>query len=268
MYIRCAVAYDGTDYRGFQYQPNAPSIQEELEVALGKIVTLQSRIVGAGRTDTGVHARGQVVAVHVSWRHDVAMLQRAWNAKLPPSIHVYNVCEALPDFHPRFSALHRTYSYTVRHLTSDVNRVRSPLTDRYALFERRQLDVDTMQRAARFLIGEHDFATFGQPTQGESTTRHLLLAEWAISSSQAELYAGLCDEEPTRTLVFTVRASGFLRRMVRNLVGSLLEVGRGRWSSEHVAYILKQKDRALSAAPVPPQGLVLERVDYPHVQIR
>lgn len=234
-------------------------------MALGKVAVLRSRILGAGRTDTGVHARGQVVATHVSWRHDMSTLQRAWNAKLPPSIHVYNVCEALPDFHPRFGALHRTYSYTIRHLTSDANWVRSPLTDRYALFERRHLDVDAMQSASHLLIGEHDFATFGQPTQGESTIRHLLLAEWAVTSLHAELYEGLCNTEPTQTLVFTVRASGFLRHMVRNIVGSLLEVGRGRWSSEQIAYILKQRDRSLSAAPVSPRGLVLECVGYPHM---
>lgn len=258
------VAYDGTDYHGFQVQTGVPTIQGELESALNSFTTLEGRVVGSGRTDTGVHAVGQVVAATIVWRHSIEKLQQAWNAHLPKPISVVRMGIVPVGFHPRFSALRRTYRYTIRS-AGEENRLvrRSPLTDRYALFVRSGLDLNAMDAAAQFLVGEYDFATFGQPTQGEKTVRCVTQAKWQVVESDL----AMLQPFPGPQLVFTITANGFLRRMVRNIVGSLLEVGRGRWKPEDLKVALKKADRYFSAPPAPPNGLVLERVDYPNTML-
>ena len=257
-YVCALVAYDGTAYHGFQYQANAPSIQGVLEAALDRFAKRTDRVVGAGRTDAGVHASGQVVAVHVEWRHGLDRLQRAWNVNLPADVTVRHVCAARASFHPRFSALSRSYRYTVVHGSTETVHAgahRSPLTDRFALYEPRVLDVAAMEAATGLLIGSHDFAAFGQPTHGESTIRTVFYAGWRKSDEHAG-YPGTC-------LVFTITANAFLRRMVRSVVGCLLAVGRGEWSAEQLALVLSAGERSRSAPPVAAQGLVLEQVTYP-----
>ena len=263
-YVSALVAYDGSAYRGFQYQSNAASIQCELEAALDQVAERVGRIAGAGRTDAGVHASGQVISVHVSWRHDLAALQRAWNVHLPDGITVRRLVEVPEEFHPRYSALSRTYRYTVRQANAEgVARAprRSPLTDRFALYEVRPLEIAAMQQAAQVLVGSHDFATFGQSPQGESTVRMVYAADWQVVR---ETLTPLGDY-PGERLVFTVTANAFLRQMVRCFVASLLAVGRGEWSVEDVAQALAAANRSRSAPPAPPQGLVLEKVTYPAV---
>ncbi len=263
-YVGALVSYDGTNYQGFQYQPHGPSVQGTLEAALDEFVQRDSRVSCAGRTDTGVHANGQVVSVWVTWLHGLKSLQRAWNVHLPRDVVVRGVCEAPAGFHPRFSAIERTYRYTVWHHPSrDVMAVphRWPLTDRYALFETRPIDVAAMNEAAAVLIGEHDFATFGKPTKGESTTRLVRVAEWQeVKDSLPSL-----SMYPGRKLVFTITANAFLRTMVRRLVGTLLTVGRGEWKVADVERALAARNSNESAPPAPPQGLVLENVTYPGV---
>lgn len=258
----CAlVAYDGTAYHGFQAQANASTIQGTLETALDRFAARTDRVVGAGRTDAGVHASGQVVAVHLQWRHGLDQLQRAWNVHLPKDVVVRQLREAKTGFHPRFSASSRTYAYTVVQGQAESRRVaaqRSPLVDRFALYETRALDTTAMQAAADLLVGCHDFGAFGQPTQGEITIRNVLEARWTCEAANASLYPG-------RRLVFTITASGFLRQMVRNLVGCLLAVGRGEWSAAQLAQVLVARDRSRSAPPAAARGLVLERVTYPAV---
>ena len=252
------VSYDGTDFHGFQVQAGVPTIQGALEDALARTCPLRSRVAGAGRTDTGVHARGQVVAVEVEWRHSLDALQKAWNVRLPRSVVVRNVVDAPDGFHPRFSAQQRTYRYTV--LEGDRSTLgRSPLTDRFALYVPQPLLLEAKQAAAAMLVGEHDFATFGQPTQGESTVRRIVEAEWQVVTDSLTRF----HQWPERRLVFTVTANGFLRTMVRSLVGTLLAVGRGEWSLERMADALAAADRSLSAPPAAPNGLVLEQVVYP-----
>lgn len=263
LYVAALVAYDGTDFHGFQLQPNVPTVQAALEVALQACSGEACRIVGSGRTDTGVHANGQAVAVHVPWRHSLRDLQRAWNAHLPPSVTVRRLRLAPGCFHPRFSALHRTYRYTV----FDQPDVRieeplprhSPLIERFALYVRQELDWNAMNVGAQYLVGEHDFATFGQPPQGEQTVRYLYHAEWQAVQANLPLF----DSYAGRQLVFTVTANAFLRQMVRNLVGTLLAVGSGQWSPDAVQAALHAKDRRRCAPPAPPHGLVLEKVLYP-----
>lgn len=263
----CAlVAYDGTDFRGFQWQANAPSIQRALEAGLEKLTGHFCRVHGSGRTDAGVHAHGQVIGVTVPWKHSLDVLCQGWNRYLPKAIVVRQVVVAPMGFHPRFSATARTYRYTVYHpVTGALENVqRFPLFERFALVEKSPLDVEAMNQAAALLIGEHDFATFGQPTQGESTVRRVDGLHWTVEiGSLARL-----DSPQLQRLVLTVTANGFLRRMVRNLAGTLLEVGRSKWDLADVHAALVAKERSRSAPPVPPNGLVLERVDYseyPHL---
>ncbi len=260
--IVALVAYDGTDYYGFQIQEGVPTIQGVLEEALAACTGHFARITGSGRTDTGVHARGQVVSATVTWRHSLEALQRAWNSHLPQAVLVRRVVAAPPGFHPRFSAVRRTYRYTIHQpMTLDQPALlgRFPLVDRFSLVEPRPLDLAAMNQAAAFLVGEHDFATFGQPPQGESTVRRIFQAEWRpVRCDLPSL-----DPHPLQQVVFTVTANAFLRRMVRNLAGTLLEVGRGRRSPEEVRQALEGQQRELSAPPAPARGLVLERVQYP-----
>jgi len=259
----CAlVAYDGTAYHGFQYQRGVSTVQATLEAALQAFTEISTRVVGSGRTDRGVHANGQVVSVQVAWRHTVEDLQRAWNAHLPATIVVRKLQIAPSGFHPRFSAMSRTYRYTVfcaAGLGGKSAPRRSPLTDRFALYELRTLNLDKMCQASAYLIGQHDFATFGQPPQGESTVRQLYEADWQVVKTSLPLlgaYSGAC-------FVFTVTANAFLRQMVRNLVGTLLEVGLGNWTPEDVQLALVARERSRCAPPAPAHGLVLETVQYP-----
>jgi tRNA pseudouridine38-40 synthase len=258
--VAALVAYDGSGFLGFQVQPGVPTIQGALEDALSTFTTLHGRVVGAGRTDTGVHARGQVVSARVAWSHTFADLQRAWNAHLPPSISIRRAVQAPQDFHPRFSASSRTYRYTVvQNGTGATFAPRhSPLIERMALFERAKLDLDNMQKAARALAGTHDFATFGSAPQGDNTVRTVLCSQWDdLQSSLSPLEA-----EADRTLVYTITANAFLMHMVRRLVGSMLEVGRGVRSLDQFISDLAACNSSRSAAPAPPIGLVLERVNY------
>jgi tRNA pseudouridine38-40 synthase len=264
-YVSALVAYDGSAYHGFQYQANAASVQCELEAALDRVAKRGGRVAGAGRTDAGVHASGQVIAVHVHWQHSLPALQRAWNVHLPDAITVRNVQTAPEGFHPRHSAVSRTYRYTVWQGPGDVREAvelaprRSPLTDRFALYEVRPLDLAAMQEAALCLAGNHDFAAFGRPPQGESTVRTVYAAEWqAVEENLPAL-----GNYPSRRLVFTITANAFLRHMVRSIVGSLLAVGRGEWAREEVERALQACDRSRCAPPAPPHGLVLEKVTYP-----
>lgn len=261
IHIGCLVAYDGTGFSGFQYQTNVPTIQGELELALEKITGLSCRIAGSGRTDAGVHASGQVISTKIPWRHDLVSLQRAWNVHLPRTISVRRLTLVPERFHPRFSAGRRTYRYSILWDPSGpgcVTSKNSPLSDRFALYETHSLDVCSMNIAAGCLIGTHDFSTFGRSPKEMTPMRTVFKAEWQL------VYTDLPPlNDSAQMLVFTITANGFLRQMVRNLVGSLLEVGRGRWSPSDFQEALVAKERARSASLVPPNGLVLEDVNYP-----
>lgn len=266
IHVCALVAYDGTDYHGFQLQSGVPTIQGILETALQQVTGVQVRVTGSGRTDSGVHARGQVIAMQVPWRHSLQSLQRALNANLPSSVAVRCLCKAPAGFHPRFSALSRTYRYTVYdRATNDGMPVEdgpasrhSPLTDRFAFYTPHVLDLQAMQVAVNHLLGEHDFATFGQPPQGENTVRRLYQADWQL----VETTLAPLSHYPGRCLVFTVCANAFLRHMVRNLVGVSLAVGRGEWSDADVLHALAACERSRCTRPAPANGLVLESVRY------
>lgn len=256
-YYRATVAYDGTDFLGFQLQATGRgqvrTVQGELEKALLGLTGVETRVVASGRTDAGVHALGQVIGFRTQWRHELSDLHRALNAVLPADVAVPELMPAPDDWHPRFSARWRHYRYTL------VNRPwRDPLTRRCALHVQRQLDFDGLQAAAQVFVGEHDFASFGRPMQdgapgqpGTSTVRAILAADWRLVGD---------------TLTFDVKGNAFLRGMVRALVGSMLQVGLREWTVEQLAEVLAARDRsaaALSGArPAAACGLCLMHVEY------
>ncbi|MDY7076841.1 MAG: tRNA pseudouridine(38-40) synthase TruA [Chloroflexota bacterium] len=242
MRVRAVVAYDGTDYSGFQRQANAPTVQAALEAALAQVTQERITVLAAGRTDTGVHAVGQVIAFDTTWRHGVGALQRALNAVLPPDVAARKVEESALGFHPRYDARSRRYRYTMYNAP-----VRCPLARRYSLYVTAPLDLGAMQRAAQFLVGEHDFATFGQPPQGQVTVRQALAAEWS-------------GEPPW--LTFDIEANAFLYRMVRSIVGTLLQVGRGGMSVDEFSAAMAAHDRSQAGPTAPPRGLCLMEVKY------
>jgi tRNA pseudouridine38-40 synthase len=241
---RATIEYDGTDYRGFQRQRQGPTIQAALEQALASLARRSVRVIGAGRTDSGVHALGQVISFDLNWpaKHGSAALQRALNANLPEDIVVLQLTEAQPGFHPRFDARQRTYRYLICNVP-----VRRPLCRRRCWQVSPRLDVDRMNQAAALLVGTHDFATFGRPPKGENTVRQVYRARWQGEGEQ---------------LRFEITANAFLQRMVRSLVGSLKEVGTGKWTVEQFAAAFEARQRACSATAAPPQGLYLVSVSY------
>ena len=241
---RATIAYDGTGYHGFQRQAaeHEPTIQGEVERALARIGQLGVTVIGSGRTDAGVHATGQVIAFSAEWRHNLDDLQRALNATLPADIAVLDLSEAAPDFHPRYDAVSREYVYTIYNTP-----VRHPLNRRYALRIAEPLDVAAMDAAAATLVGEHDFAAFGNPTVGKVTVRRMLRAQ--------------VSAEPPFIQV-ELEATGFLYRMVRSIVGTLLAVGRGSLTPDEFRAVLESRDRSRAEAAAPPQGLCLTRVSY------
>ena len=241
--IKAVIAYDGTAYHGFQRQSpdREPSIQGTLEGALSKIGQA-GEVLGAGRTDAGVHASGQVIAFNVDWRHSLDDLQRALNATLPADIAVLELEQTADTFHPRYDAVSRAYRYSICN-----TRVRNPFMMRYALHVPQELDVDAMRRALAYAIGDHDFAAFGQPTMGESTIRSMYRAEIVRD--------GL-------SIAIELQANGFLYRMVRRIVGTLIPVGRSEQTPEDFAEILKSADPNRAGPAVTPNGLCLIEVNY------
>ncbi|MDJ0866821.1 MAG: tRNA pseudouridine(38-40) synthase TruA [Myxococcota bacterium] len=251
--FRLVLEYDGTAFEGWQTQARrgaeagaeAPrTVQGILEAVLEQVTGVRAPVHGAGRTDAGVHALGQVANVALETRLEPAELQRALNAVLPRDLAV-RALDVVPDaFHARRDARGKRYVYR---LWTGV--VRSPARARTHAWVQPPLDRDAMRRAARDLEGTHDFASFQAAGSGPKTTVRTL--------TRVALEGGPGDE-----LRIVVEGSGFLRHMVRNLVGTLLEVGRGKRDAGSMPALLAARDRALAGATAPARGLVLERVDY------
>lgn len=239
--LRLVIEYDGTAYHGFQWQPNVPTVQAALEDALARVTRQRPRLVAAGRTDAGVHALGQVVSCHLDWKSGLDELTRALNGVLPDDIAVREAGWAERGFHARFSARSRTYRYVI------LNRpAPSPLRHRYAFHMRQPLDVAAMAEAAGLLEGQRDLAVFTGPGQ-RSVVRRIFRAR--------------CWSEGDAVLV-EVAANAFLPHMMRHLVGTLVQIGRGRLSVEDFARIVATADRRRAGPAVPPQGLYLVQVTY------
>jgi tRNA pseudouridine38-40 synthase len=246
-YVRATVAYDGTGFCGFQVQAGQRTVQGALEEALAILTQEQIRTIAAGRTDSGAHALGQVVAFYTRWRHALSDLHHGWNALLPDDVVVLSVAGAERGFHPRFSARSRLYRYTIWN-----HPVQNPLLRHIAHWVAQPLDMDAMAQAACLLVGEHDFATFGQPPQGDSTVRQVLQATWGSSMA---LFGG-------DVLHLDIEANAFLYRMVRSIVGTLLQVGTGELSVEQFAARFAAADRSQAGPTAPANGLCLMAIRY------
>lgn len=238
------VEYDGTDYYGWQTQHQQPTLQSTLEAALARVANERVTVTASGRTDTGVHASGQVVHFDTN----AIRTERAWvlgtNCHLPPTMALRWARRVEPDFHARFSAQRRRYRY---HLLRRATR--PALAARLATWIREPIDVDAMRRAAAALIGEHDYTSFRTVAcQSRTPIRRMY---------------SVVFEEFGEGLDIVFEANAFLHHMVRNLVGSLLVVGRGERPPEWIAEVLAARDRCLAGPTAPPTGLVYEGPLYP-----
>jgi tRNA pseudouridine38-40 synthase len=235
---RARVEYDGTDFAGFQLQPGARTVQGALEAALARLTGgVRQAVVGAGRTDAGVHAEDQVIAFTYSGRLSAAELAAALNGNLPPDVAIRDLRRAPRAFHPRYAARYREYRYTIW------NGPRSPLRERTSLWVAAHLDTDAMAEAGTAFIGRHDFSAFGGADPQPVRTIHLVRVR-----RRGDL------------VTIDVRADAFLRGMVRRIVAALLEVGRGRLDRTALEGALAETGPAFGGASAPARGLSLRRV--------
>jgi tRNA pseudouridine38-40 synthase len=252
-HIRLVVEYDGSALCGWQRQDNGPTVQGHLEAALAQLLQQAVVCTGASRTDAGVHARGQVASFRTDRAIPLHGIRRGLNSLLPDTIVVSDAREAPDDFHPRFSATGKHYRYTIL-----VRPARSPRWRERAWHVPEALDLDAMRAAAAVLVGEHDFSAFrAAGCTAKTTTRRID----AIDLSIAPELAG-SDADPGQLLTIDVRGNAFLRMMVRIVVGTLVEVGTGRWTAPQVAEILAAKDRTRAGKTAPAHGLELVSVRY------
>jgi tRNA pseudouridine38-40 synthase len=243
------IQYDGTDFHGWQVQENDRTIQGELERVIGMLEDAKVNVIGSGRTDAGVHAEGQVANVVINRSFTPDRLRSAINGNLWRDIRILKAEKASDDFHARFSAKKKTYVYRI------VNApVMSPFWRRYAHHEHRPLDIGRMTEAARHLLGEHDWTAFSSAqSDGESRVRNVL--DCSIESRW--------DPRATANMIeLSITAKGFLRYMVRSIVGTLLEVGRGEKDSDTIQTAIVTGDRSLAGQTAPAHGLTLLKVDY------
>lgn len=248
-YYKLVVAYDGTHYAGWQIQPGQPTIQGMLERAMARLVKQRVAITGSGRTDSGVHALGQVASLATdAWNAPGDKLAAALNSKLPPDIRVMQSARMPGDFHAIRDAVGKRYRYQLQ-----LGGVRDPFEHRYRWYFGAPVEIGPMQQAARHLVGRHDFAAF-QAAGSQRKTTVRTVCDLVV---EPDVGRGGC-----RGLRIEVEADGFLYNMVRNIVGSLLEVGRGKEPPEWMAQIRDAGDRDLAGPTAPPQGLFLLHVRY------
>jgi tRNA pseudouridine38-40 synthase len=239
--IKLILEYDGTDFHGWQRQRATRTVQGTVEYAIGRVFARASGVVGAGRTDTGVHALAYPCNFHVETQLSPERIRAALDAHLPDDVVVKEAADVHADFHARFDALSRRYAYTIG-------------TETTALWRRTRhvphfrLEPERMAEAAALLVGEHDFTSFTPAVNAAEPVCHVLEASVAADGT---------------TVTVTVEADRFLHHMVRVVVGTLIDVGRGHTAPEHVATILCRKDRREAGATAPPHGLALVGVRYP-----
>lgn len=246
-HLKLTIAYDGTEYVGWQVQTNGISIQQKLEEAWNSITGETIRITASGRTDKGVHARGQVCSLATESPLSHRDLLRALNAETPFDMAVLSVEPAREGFHAIYDAVEKTYYYQLQY-----GRIEDPLRRRFSWFVPRELDVQAMREAARHLVGTLDFASF-QSAGAERSTTVRTIRQLDLDDDHQPPFPGL---------KITVTADGFLYKMVRNIVGSLVAVGRGTEPPAWLLWVLQQKNRQAAGQTAPPHGLFLLRVVY------
>ncbi len=239
---KLTIAYDGTEYKGWQYQPDQRTIQETIHRALQVITKKNPKIYGAGRTDAGVHALGQVANFHTKLSIPPDSMKKAINSLLPPDIRILK-CEIVEErFNSRFHSKGKVYEYRIYR-----GEIVSPFHYRYVAHVTNSLDIIAIKEASKFLLGEKDFSSFTSDSSWKSKVRKIEIIE--VNEEEEMLY-------------FKIRGNGFLKYMVRIMVGTLLEVGKGKISTEDFGKIVEAKDRTLAGPTAPPQGLFLLRVLY------
>ena len=249
-YFKLTIAYDGTDFHGWQMQANKPTVQGEIVSVLRRLTQEKLQLHGAGRTDAGVHAMGQVGSFRTQSALSAAEFQRALNALLPQTIRIVKTEEMGPHFNARWSAKGKVYRYRIYR-----GKVVPPWLWRYVLHYPFPLDEDAMREAAARFVGLHDFTAFAASTGSEDTdkernmNREIFAAELKRTGDGEELW-------------FTVHGRSFLRYMVRKMVGTLLEIGRGKLTPADVDKLYELKDRSKSGPTVPPQGLFMVHVEH------
>lgn len=241
--LKITLAYDGTRFVGWQRQAEGESIQGLLEDALARFESRPVSVAGAGRTDAGVHALAQVASARVSCGHDASTLARGLNARLPPDVRVLSVEDTDDRFHARFSATGKTYRYRIRNAA-----LADPFARAFEWHLPEPLRLDVMSCAAGMLVGTHDFGAFRSAGGAASTTvRTITRSEWLAQDGQ---------------LTYEIAGNGFLRHMVRTVVGTLVQVGRGQRPPQDVSDLLAGGRRAEAGPTAPPHGLFLVCVDY------
>lgn len=241
--VKLIVAYDGTNYCGWQIQDNGITIEEVLNRELSRLLQEDIKIIGASRTDSGVHALGNVAVFDTETRIPAEKISFALNQRLPDDIRITNSCQVPDDFHPRFCDTIKTYEYKIWN-----DRFPNPLVRLYSKFVYFNIDIERMERAAAYLVGEHDFKSFCSPrTQVENTVRTVT----EISFSQEG-----------NMITMRIRGTGFLYNMVRIIMGTLLKCGMGMYEPEHVREILEACDRAKAGPKAEACGLTLVGIEY------
>ena len=248
--FKLVVSYRGADFCGWQKQNNGHSVQETVEKALSRILCEQTGVIASGRTDAGVHSLGQVVAFKTSVNRSAENIRQGLNGLLPDSVRVFSVRKVSDDFHPQFQAKKKAYRYLVQNTS-----VANPLLSPYAYFFPEKLNLKKMRQAAAYLVGRHDFTAFqasGRKVKDPVRTIYSL----TVREENEELF------QTVGLVGITVVGSGFLYKMVRNIVGTLLEVGRGKIKPEAVQEILESGDRRKAGKTMPAYGLTLLWVKY------
>ena len=249
--IRIFIAYDGTNYLGWQIQPKGPTVQRVIQDALSKILGHKVKLKAAGRTDTGVHALHQVAHFLTTSDRPLEVIYRAVNAMLPQDIVVWKIEEVDFKFHSQRQALKKTYVYYIYNYP-----IRNPLVRLYSWWDHPNLDIEAMRACLPLIIGEKDFASFRKSgTDIKTTIRTIYDAKIDWVEGQKHM------------LYFEITGKGFMRYMVRNIMGALVEVGRGNLTVEDFQRIMEARDRKVAPPPAPPQGLVLKKIEYPEIKI-
>ena len=243
MRVKMVVAYDGTNYSGWQLQKNAVTIEQKLNEALYDLLGEEIQVTGASRTDAGVHSLGNVCVFDTNTRMPAEKICYALNTRLPEDIVVQSSCQVADDFHPRFCDTIKTYEYKIWN-----SRFPNPMVRLYSKFVYYNIDIGKMQEAANYLIGEHDFKSFcSTRTQVENTVRHV---------------TDISFEKEGNMITMRIKGYGFLYNMVRIISGTLVDVGLGKIKSEEIPEIINSKDRTRAGKTLPPYALYLVKVEY------
>ena len=270
--IMLTIAYDGTNYRGWQIQPNGLTVQECIERATEKLMGTRHKVMSSSRTDSGVHALGQVASFVTESKIPAEQMRRALQRFLPDDIAIVKVQDVSSEFHATYSAVRKRYRYLIYD-----GPVLPPFLRTQVMKTRRMLDVAAIREALPGLLGTHDFRCFETSYPNKSTSVRTVMEatvkripHWAIWNPEHNWQppGARPHEDPSSPLIcFEIMADGFLYNMVRAIVGSLIRVGTGPWKPEYIAEVVASMDRAKAGSTAPPEGLYLVQVDYPEEQL-